>query len=205
MVIMVIPESHLGGLQLGVGNKLILKNMEQKMYWKKGFYDTPIEGSVEITVEYWQELIEGNSAGKLIAEDAEGYPILVEYKYDIEDVRKMKVSEIQQFDKSKDVNSFEFDGKSEWLDKSTRVGLFNSISIEEKAGMTDTALWLDGMKHIIRIPDALAMLNTIEIYAINCYNVTQSHIAAVNALTSIEEIEGYDYKVGYPVKLSFPG
>lgn len=179
--------------------------MEQKMYWKNGFYDTPQDGRVEISVEYWQELLAGQSAGKQIAENEKGYPILVEYEYDIEDVRKMKVSEIQQFDKSKDVNSFDFDGKSTWLDKSTRVGLFNSISIEEKAGMTDTALWLNGVKHIIHIPDAMAMLKAIEMYAINCYNVTQSHIAAVNALNSIEEIEAYDFKTGYPAKLSFPG
>lgn len=179
--------------------------MEQKMYWKAGFYDTPQDGGVEISLAYWQELIEGNSAGKLIVEDEKGYPILVEYKYDIEDVRKMKVSEIQQFDKSNNVNSFEFSGKSAWLDKSTRVGLFNSISIEEKAGMADTALWLCGEKHIIHIPDALAMLNAIELYAINCYNVTQSHIAAVNALNSIEEIEAYDFRTGYPAKLSFEG
>lgn len=175
------------------------------MYWKKGFYDTPITGSVEISVERWQELLDGQASGKLIAEDAEGYPILVEIQYDIEDVRKMKVSEIQQFDKSKDVNSFDFNGKSVWLDKSTRVGLFNSISIEKEAGMNDTALWLDSVKHLISIPEALSLLNAIELYAINCYNVTQSHIAAVNALTSIEEIESYDFKTGYPSKLNFAG
>lgn len=179
--------------------------MEQKMYWKQGFHDTPVKGGVEISVEYWQELLDGQASGKLIIENEKGYPELVETRYSVEDVRKMKVSEIQQFDKSQDVNSFDFNGKSAWLDKYTRVGLFNSISIEEKAGMTDTALWLDGVKHVVVIPDALAMLNAIELYAINCYNVTQSHIAAVNALNSIEEIEGYDYKVGYPVKLSFEG
>lgn len=179
--------------------------MEQKMYWKKGFYDEPIVGGVEISVEYWQELIEGSSAGKLIAEDAKGHPILVEYKYDIEDVRKNKVAEIQLFDKLKDINSFDFEGKSSWLDKNTRVGLFNSINIEKEAGMNDTALWLDGVKHLISIPEALSLLNAIELYAINCYNVTQSHIAAVNALTSIEEIEAYDFKTGYPSKLNFAG
>lgn len=179
--------------------------MEQKMYWKNGFYDEHVNGSVEISVAYWQELLVGQSAGKMIVENAEGYPVLVEIKYDIEDVRKMKISEIQQFDKSQDVNSFEFSGKSAWFDISTRVGLFNSINIEKEAGMTDTVLWLDGVKHTIRIPDTLAMLNTIEIYAINCYNVTQSHIAAVNALPSIEEIQNYDFRTGYPSKLSFPG
>lgn len=179
--------------------------MEQKMYWKQGFYDTPRDGRVEITVEYWQKLLNGQSAGKQIVENVEGYPILVANEYDIDDTRKMKVFEIQSFDKSQNVNSFEFGGKSVWLDKSTRVGLFNSISIEEKAGMTDTSLWFDGAKHIIPIPDAIVMLNSIEMYALNCYNVTQSHIATVNALTSIEAIKNYDFKVGYPAKLSFCG
>lgn len=61
------------------------------------------------------------------------------------------------------------------------------------------------LKYIIPIPDALAMLNALELYALNCYNVTQSHIAAVRLLQTIEEIENYDYKSGYPVKLSFLG
>ena len=92
-----------------------------------------------------------------------------------------------------------------WLDKSTRVGLFNSISIEKQIGKTDTVLWYDAIKYIIPIPDALAMLNKIEMYALNCYNVTQSHIAAVRSLQTIEEVENYNFKVGYPVKLGFPG
>ena len=92
-----------------------------------------------------------------------------------------------------------------WLDTSTRVGLFNSISIEKQIGKSDTVLWYDAIKYIIPIPDALAMLNALELYALNCYNVTQSHIAAVRLLQTIEEIENYDYKSGYPVKLSFLG
>lgn len=174
-------------------------------YWKNGFYDTPQEGAVDISEEYYQELLTGQSTGLLITESKKGYPILVEYKYDIEELRKMKVSEIQQYDKSNSVNSFKLLDRSMWLDKSTRVGLFNSISIEKEAGKTDTILWHNAVKYVIPIPNALAMLNTLELYALNCYNVTQSHIAAVNALDSIAEIEEYDYKVGYPAKLSFPG
>lgn len=117
----------------------------------------------------------------------------------------MKISKIQIFDKSADVNSFKIKGESLWLDKSTRVGLFNSISIEKNAGKTHTILWYDAVKYVIPIPDALPMLNEIEMYALNCYNVTQSHIAAVRSLQTIEEIENYDYTIGYPAKLSFPG
>ena len=109
-------------------------------YWKNGFYDEPVDGSVEITDEHYNQLLDGQSNGSLIVESKNGYPILVEYEYDIEEVRKMKISEIQVFDKSTNVNSFDLLGKSMWLDKSTRVGLFNSISIEKNAGKSDTVL-----------------------------------------------------------------
>lgn len=174
-------------------------------YWKNGFYDEPVDGSVEITEEYYQELLAGQSTGLIIAESKNRYPILVEYEYDIEEVRKIKVSEIQIFDKSTNVNSFDLLDKSMWLDKSTRVGLFNSISIEKNVGKTHTTLWYDAVKYVIPIPNALAMLNALELYALNCYNVTQSHIAAVRSLQTIEEIENYDYTIGYPEKLSFLG
>jgi hypothetical protein len=174
-------------------------------YWKNGFYDEPVDGSVEITEEYYQELLAGQSTGLIIAESKNRYPILVEYEYDIEEVRKIKVSEIQIFDKSTNVNSFDLLDKSMWLDKSTRVGLFNSISIEKNVGKTHTTLWYDAVKYVIPIPNALAMLNALELYALNCYNVTQSHIAVVRSLQTIEEIENYDYTIGYPEKLSFPG
>lgn len=174
-------------------------------YWKQGFYDDPIDGSVEITEEYYQELLAGQSTGLIIAESKNRYPILVEYEYDIEEARKMKVSEIQSFDKSSNVNSFKLRAKSMWLDKSTRVGLFNSISIEKQMGKADTILWYDATKYIIPISDALSMLDEIEMYALNCYNVTQSHIAAVRSLQTIQEVENYNFKVGYPAKLKFPG
>lgn len=115
--------------------------MEEKMYWKNGFYDTPVDGAVEITIENYRELLEGQSSGKLIVTNDEGYPVLVENEYSLEDMRKIKVSDIQSFDKSKEVNSFELRAKSMWLDKSTRVGLFNSINIEKEAGQNgDCAL-----------------------------------------------------------------
>ena len=47
------------------------------------------------------------------------------------------------------------------------------------------------------------MLSALEVYALQCYNVTEEHKAAVNALTTIEEVDAYDYKTGYPEKLSF--
>ena len=47
-------------------------------YWKNGFYLTQIEDSVEITDEYWQELLDGQSQGKQIVSNEDGYPILAD-------------------------------------------------------------------------------------------------------------------------------
>jgi len=47
------------------------------------------------------------------------------------------------------------------------------------------------------------MLSSLEIYALECYNQTATHKAAVEALTTAEEINNYDYTTGYPEKLTF--
>ena len=172
-------------------------------YWKQGFYDEPIEGSVEIEDDYYHELLEGQSSGKEIYEGKNGYPILVEHEYNTSEIRDMKVSEISAYDKSDAVNSFILGDRQIWLDKDTRVGLMNSISIEQGVGKTETTLWFDGMKYVIPIEAAIQMLNALELYALSCYNVTQSHIAEVMKLETKEQITGYDYKTGYPEQLTF--
>ena len=48
-------------------------------YWKNGFYLKQIEGSIEITDDYWQELLDGQSQGKQIVTNESGYPVLKDY------------------------------------------------------------------------------------------------------------------------------
>lgn len=47
-------------------------------YWKQGFHLAYIEGSVGVEDDYWQELLEGQSKGRTIEENENGYPILVD-------------------------------------------------------------------------------------------------------------------------------
>ena len=96
-------------------------------YWKQGFYDELQEGSVEITEEYWQELLDGQSSGKEIRENESGYPVLVDHEYTLDELKEMKIADINAYDKSDAVNSFTLSGKRMWLTKEDRVGLVNSI------------------------------------------------------------------------------
>lgn len=112
-----------------------------------------------------------------------------------------KEEEITAYDTSDKVNGFMLNGLLVWLDKATRVGLMNSTTIAKAAGQETTTLWLGGLKLVVDCDKAIQLLSALEMYALECFNVTASHKAAVNELTNIEEVEAYDYKAGYPKML----
>lgn len=112
-----------------------------------------------------------------------------------------KIAEITAYDTSSSVNGFILNGVLVWLDKATRVGLMNSTTIAKAAGQKTTTLWLGGAKFVIDCDKAIQLLSALEMYALECFNVTASHKAAVGWLMSIEEVEAYDYKTGYPKML----
>ena len=113
-----------------------------------------------------------------------------------------KISEITSYDTSSSVNGFMLNGLLVWLDKATRVGLMNSTTIAKAAGQKTTTLWLGGIKLVVDCDKAIQLLSALEMYALECFNVTASHKQAVSELTTIEEVEAYDYKAGYPKMLS---
>lgn len=115
--------------------------------------------------------------------------------------KKAKIAEITDYDTSDKVNGFILNGMTAWLDKATRVGLMNSTTIAKAAGLETTTLWLGGIKLVVDCDKAIQLLSALEMYALECFNVTASHKAAVNELKSIEEVEAYDYKAGYPKML----
>lgn len=118
-------------------------------------------------------------------------------------VKEEAIEQIEAYDTSEAVNSFTLQGKQMWLPKETRVGLVNSVTIEKNAGKETTTLWFDGAKYELPVDAALQMLSALELYALECYNVTAAHKAAVSALESVEDIVTYDYTENYPEKLNF--
>ena len=112
-----------------------------------------------------------------------------------------KIAEIAAYDTSDKVNGFMLNGLLVWLDKATRVGLMNSTTIAKATGQETTTLWLGGIKLVVDCDKAIQLLSALEMYALECFNVTASHKAAVSELKSIEKVETYDYKSGYPKML----
>lgn len=119
----------------------------------------------------------------------------------LKQAKSEKIAEITAYDTSDKVNGFMLNGLLVWLDKATRVGLMNSTTIAKAAGQETTTLWLKGIKLVVGCDKAIQLLSALEMYALACFNVTASHKAAVGELKTIEEVEVYDYKTGYPKML----
>lgn len=141
---------------------------------------------------------------------AEGLYELVEIDFgvknkptELEQEQKRVVRDIDNYDVSPEVNSFFLNGLQVWLDKSTRVGLMNSLNIEKAAGKEISTLWFGNLKLDIDTGAAIQMLSALELYALECYNKTAEHKVNVKNMTSVEDVINYDYTKGYPEKLNF--
>ena len=142
---------------------------------------------------------------------ADGWVAYEEPKHTEEQIAKMNFvrakqklrNNINAYDKSKDVNEFTISGFPVWLDKATRAGLMLRFQSEQALGKDNTTLWYNNQYFALPLSTAQAMLYQIEAYASECYDNTQRHLAEVQKLTTIEDVEAYDYKVGYPNKLIF--
>lgn len=116
-------------------------------------------------------------------------------------MKKAMLAYIEKYDASSSVNSFLLNGMEVWLDKATRVGLMNSTTIAKSMGQEKTTLWLGSYQLEVDCDKAIQLLSALEMYALECFNVTAAHKKAVSELDNIEGVLTYDYRAGYPEKL----
>lgn len=112
------------------------------------------------------------------------------------------LSAISTYDSSDCVNTLVVNGQRGWLDKATRVGLMNGVGVAKACGMERMSLWIDGREYVMDVARLEELLVKVEVYAMVCYNVTAGHRRAVDGLTTLEAVLGYDFKAGYPQMVS---
>lgn len=112
------------------------------------------------------------------------------------------LSAISTYDASDSVNTLVVNGQRGWLDKATRVGLMNGVGVAKACGMERMSLWIDGREYVMDVARLEELLVKVEVYAMGCYNVTSGHRRAVDGLTTLEAVLGYDFKAGYPQMVS---
>ena len=131
-------------------------------------------------------------------DDIRFIPIYINNKPNVKEIKKLLLSLQAEYDNSAEVNSFYLNGKRVWLDKATRVGLFNILNIEKASNTETTTLWFSNTSIEIQVDKAIALLTMVEKYAKQCFDNTQKHYVEINQLESIEDCLQYDITAGYP-------
>ena len=125
----------------------------------------------------------------------------------LERSRQEKLSALEAFDSSEEVNGFDVSSNGEdmrmWIDRETRGDYKASIEAAELLGRTTVKPVFNGVEVELSVEMAKMALAQVQIYANQCFGVTQRHKAAIEALESVEEVEGYDFTEGYPERLRF--
>ena len=124
--------------------------------------------------------------------------IIVNNKPTITDIKNNLLYLQKEYDNSKEVNVFVVNNKKVWLDKATRVGLFNVLNLEKDNNVKDTTLWLGNNSFTLEVDKAIKLLTTVELYAKQCFDVTQKHYNEIKELSSIEDALQYDVTKDYP-------
>lgn len=120
----------------------------------------------------------------------------------LERAKQAKIAELEAYDASDAVDSFTINGQSMWLTVEERQQIATQISANEAVGRDNMTRWFGSHSFTFPLATWKQMLVALEVYAGDAINVTEAHKAEVRELTSIEAVEGYDYKTGYPEKLS---
>jgi len=156
---------------------------------------------------YWDikevEKEEGEEKEKYISYESKFIERVSLFETALEVIKEEILEQLSAYDESENVNSFTVNGYSMWLTKSERAGLRMRLDAEEGAGKESTTLWAGVLSISLPIDTAKSLLQSLEIYASECYDKTAEHKANITALTDISEIGAYDYTTGYPDKLEF--
>lgn len=121
----------------------------------------------------------------------------------IEHAKDEKIMDIDSFDNSDSVNTFYINNEPMWLNVDDRQRLLSQITANESVGRTEMTKWFEGKSYTFTITQWKQMLAQLEVYAGDSKNVTEQHKNEVQQLTTIEDVDNYDYTIGYPSKLRF--
>ena len=117
----------------------------------------------------------------------------------LDDAKKEKLAALKAYDASPAVNSFTLGGQSMWIAPDDRANYILTLQGAKRLGVETVSF----LGQTIPVDNALAMLDAVNLYAMQCVGVTEAHRAAINAKRAISTVDSYDFTVGYPEKLSF--
>lgn len=126
------------------------------------------------------------------------------------DAKSRKLSDLHEYDNSSEVNDciivYQGEEIHYWANKTERNDLKNAVRDCVAMGRNEYRLDLrdKGISITLLCELLLQMMAALEVYAIDCYNKTTDHRFAIEACTTEEDVDSYEFRgVGYPAKCRF--
>lgn len=117
----------------------------------------------------------------------------------VTDIKNAVIKAIEDYDSSTYVNTFIHNGRKYWLDKTTRMSLLNDINVLKNLKEDTITVWLNSTTSVnLPLDTTIDFLNELEVYAMNCYNVTKNHIKDITGMDDYESLSTYNFITGYP-------
>ena len=179
---------------LSVTRTITDKNTGEKKEVKSNVYNPTHEMLLE---HGWVEYVPVNNAKEV--------PMFMLVKT----AKTRKLYNLEEYDNSSEVNDCIIMYKGQelhyWASKDERNDLKNAVRDCVAMGRTEYRLDLRDKCISITLPCELLlqMMAALEVYAVDCFNVTTDHEFAIRSLSTQEEVEAYDFRTGYPEKPTF--
>ena len=129
-------------------------------------------------------------------------PTPVPHIRDLDDAKREKKEQIDNYDNSSDVNGFEVNGNTAWFTADERANYRASIESAKLLNVSSISFYIGDTLLTLPTEQVELLLAQLQLYADQCFIVTKQHKANVDALETIEEVDNYDYMTGYPQKIT---
>jgi hypothetical protein len=173
-----------------IDGKTVIKNRQEIVIRRDG----------RVTYNPTEEMVLADGWVEYVAPEPRPIP----EKVLIERARRRKLDELHRYDESNEVNDciivYQGEEIHYWANKTERNDLKNAVRDCIAMGRDTYRLDLrdKGVSIVLPCVSLSQMLSALEIYAIDCYNRTTDHEFAIKSLTTKDEIEAYDFTIGYP-------
>jgi len=192
-------------------NKLIIADFEQDLSKVEGFEE--VKSFEKLNGRNWLKLSKKQSDfyaenPNATIEEVINCALTPAPERTLGDAISDKLNALAVYDTSEEVNSFLVQmGENKyptWITADQRALHMTSVTSAELVG--DESLEIELLGQFVELPVAVAkvVLAQIHRYADRAANATTRHKAAIEALTTIEDVDAYDFKVGYPDKVIVP-
>lgn len=156
------------------------------------------QNQIVIKTEFTQII---NPPENKILED--GWIEYVETIDNFEVEKKNMLLNAENFSNSSDIKVFYINDEPFWFDNIERITLKHKILAETEKAQSTTNIWYNGIEYVFDIDFFNNILTDVEIYASDCFDAKQNNLNEIKNLSSIEELENFDFTKNYPEILQF--